>query len=382
MPTPLETKLRERIQSGERIDVSQFMHTALLDPEHGYYTNRKVFGKDGDFITAPDVSQIFGEVIAAYLTANILGAALTEPATLVEFGPGRGTLMHDMLRSFKSMPAELNLKEVVLVEASQKLIDIQKDHLKDSHIPIRWVASATELPQSPCYIVANEFFDALPIRQFVSKGEEWHEKVLEVKHDKLEWKTTEPSNLSASCHQFISSSQRRSRSMVTASANGKIDPGLHRDDGMILEYPEAGIHTMHAMSKHIAAHGGMLVAIDYGHTEHAFGDTLQAVKQHQCVEVLSNIGEADITAHVNFTLMKEVAQDAGLKAHILTTQGKFLRSLGAELRAMALCEGLDKNGQVDIASGLERLISPMQMGELFKVLVVANTQIDVLELGV
>ena len=370
MPTALETKLLKQLSRSNTMRLDEFMRTALLDPKHGYYTNRKVFGKDGDFITAPDVSQIFGEVIAAYFTANIMAARSSKPATLVEFGPGRGTLMHDMLRSFSSMPAELEISEVVLVEASPRLVDIQKETLKDSHLPIRWVESADELPESPCFIIANEFFDALPIRQFTEKDSGWNERVITAKEDSLAW-AEENCSLPDGCEP----PKAPHLHIVNQPENVE-------EKEKILEYSEAVAATTQQLSVHISNHGGMLVAIDYGHTAHGFADTLQAVKKHKFIDVLSHVGEADITAHVNFALMKEVAEASSLNTHLLTTQGKFLRSLGAELRAMTLVQSADKNGQIDIASGLERLIAPTQMGELFKVLVVAHPELSVLELGV
>lgn len=379
MSSPLAEKLRNRIDAGEHIGVDAFMHTALLDPEHGYYTTRQVFGADGDFITAPEVSQVFGEVLAAYLTANIMDAKLTEPATVVEFGPGRGTLMKDMLRSFKAMPAELHIKEVLLVEASERLKQMQQENLADSHLPLRWITNASELPKSPCFIVANEFFDALPIRQFICEGEKWQELVLAAEGEELVFHS-QHTELPECCESIIATCKH-------TPSDAKVLPLRASDinkhtDRVIFEYPEAAIDIMQTLCAHIRQYGGMLVLVDYGHTMHGFGDTLQAVKKHQFVDVLSDIGEADITAHVNFAWMKEVAEEVGLSTHLLAHQGKFLRALGAELRAMSLCEGLDKNGQVTIASGLERLISPMQMGELFKVLVVAHPDLKILDLGI
>lgn len=364
MATPLEKHLVNRVKSGEKIGVDAFMHTALLDPEHGYYTTRNVFGTSGDFITAPDISQIFGEVCAAYLAINI-GKSTYEWPALVELGPGRGALMRDMLRSFAAMPADHQPGEVMMVEASEKLAATQQHALGGSMLPIQWKRNIHALPQKPCFIIANEFLDALPIRQFVHEEQETKERVLGTKDDALIFKTDTPNHIPSKLESLIRASKHQDGA----------------DTANILEYPEAAIHVMQELSAHLNTHGGMMVLVDYGYREYTFGDSLQALKDHQYVDILSDIGEADITAHVNFALMRDAAEAAGLNTHILTTQGQFLRALGGELRAHNLCQDATAEQKKHIVSGLTRLTSPAQMGELFKVLVVASPTMHVLDVG-
>lgn len=351
MATPLETKLIKRLKAGKLMNVAAFMQAALLDEDHGYYTHERVFGADGDFITAPEISQIFGEILAAYIGAH---AGQLKDYALIELGPGRGTLMKDMLRTLGSMPAGVKPSEVVMVEASGQLAKLQKQTLAGIDTQISWQNNIENLPSKPCVIVANEFFDALPIQQFIWQGNGWYERVLELQNNKLGW--------------ALDDKQANIASHAAAT------------HGDMLESHAATEEIMQQLAEHVQQHGGMMIAIDYGYTQPAFGDTLQALKAHQYVDTLEHIGEADITAHVNFTALKDVAEQAGLKTAALTTQGQFLQQLGAAVRAQALCAKATPTQQQEIISGLTRLMAPEQMGDLFKVLVLAHANLDLIEI--
>ena len=357
MSTALESKLRNRLSVGEKIRLDQFMYAALLDVECGYYNIHRVFGKDGDFITAPDISQIFGEVVAAYIAAHV-PQYKDQDVAVVELGPGRATMAKDMLRAMQKMPDENQPDEVIMCEISEPMVVRQREKLDGITMNMQWIQHVTDLPERPCFIIANEFFDALPIRQFMYE-DDWQERFVGLKEEAFVF-TSEPCDF------------------PNASLTTQL-PDPQRGD--ILEYSASAMDAMQTISTHLAQYGGMMIAIDYGYMEQAYGDSLQAVKSHEYIDVLTDIGEADISAHVNFAQLKEVAEAHGLKTHILTTQGQFLRALGAELRAAKLCKKASDEQKETILSGLHRIMAPDQMGDLFKVLVVASEGMEVEDIG-
>lgn len=350
----LKNKIIKEIKRCGPMPIDQFMARALFDAEEGYYTTKHVFGRKGDFITSPEICQIFGEMIGVLVAGTM--ATWREKlddkkVQLVEMGPGRGTLMHDMLRTMQFMPAHARPGTVKMIETSPNLRDQQQHILTPFRPPensgyIEWIESFAELPEKPSIIIANEFFDALPIRQAVFHDGAWRERVVGVQDGNLVWADADT-----------------------------ILPHLDAKDvqeGAIAEWSDESVNIMQACSQHLAKHGGMAIIIDYGYTEHAFGDTLQAVKKHAYTNVLEDVGEVDITAHVNFASLKDIALAQGLKVHTLTTQSRFLKALGAEIRLSTLCQTAEPGQVIDLIKGLDRLISSSQMGSLFKVLVVAS----------
>lgn len=367
--------------------MDEFMARALFDLEEGYYTTQHVFGRKGDFVTSPEISQIFGEMIAIFAASTMAHWRETKEAKvqLVEMGPGRGTLMHDVLRTMQYMPANATPDRVRMIEASENLRN-QQAHILAPFAAgkedfIAWVDTLDEIDNMPSIIIANEFFDALPVRQLVQKAEGWMERMVGEENGVLiftDQSVSFPELAESSAGRWITrlisgnpeGMQYGSSGLSVTNATEAASNTKPQDD-MTLEFNEIAAEIMQKLCDRLARHGGMAMIIDYGYTEHAFGDTLQAVKNHTYAKVLEDIGEVDITAHVNFAMLKEVAQSRGLDVHALITQGEFLKALGAELRLSKLCQTAEPGQIIDLIKGLERLISPAQMGELFKVLIVA-----------
>ncbi len=327
--------IRDEIKRDGPIGVARYMELALLHPEFGYYQRKNPFGAAGDFVTAPEISQIFGEMAGIWCADwwQRIGSPRT---TMMELGPGRGTLMQDALRATSHVPGFHDAVDIMLVEASDRLRNGQAQALQGKHPRIHWQPDLEPLPKTPLLIIANEFFDALPIRQFVRRSEKWKEVKVGAQGDQL---------------VFVEED---------------IPFGRDYDEGKIIETCEPGESIVQILARHIKRYGGAMLIIDYGYAN-GTGDTLQAVQNHQYVSVLDTSGEADITAHVDFGALAQVAGREGLTPS-LTTQGGWLRRMGAELRATQLCKGADMEGKRVILSGLERIMSPNQMGELFMVM--------------
>jgi NADH dehydrogenase [ubiquinone] 1 alpha subcomplex assembly factor 7 len=324
------------------------MQLALGHPEHGYYITRDPFGVRGDFITAPEISQIFGEMLGIWV-ATTWAQMGGGPISLVELGPGRGTLMADMLRATKSTPDFHDSVTIHMVETSPTLAHTQYMRLRGDHPRIEWVDSIDELPESRKIFVANEFFDALPIKQHVMTDEGMRER-------RVGW------NAEKEALEFVLADA----GLMLAKSGNKIPVGT------VMEQSPASKAVMRSMAQQLRAYGGAALVIDYGYLGDAHRDTLQAVKSHLFHPVLSDVGEADITAHVDFTSLMDVAQGAGCAAWGLATQGEFLRRMGAELRLEMLLKKAPQEQREGLISGLARLMSPQAMGDLFKVMAVTH----------
>lgn len=338
----LRDRLIARIRQSGPISVAEYMADCLLHPEFGYYTTRDPLGRQGDFITAPEISQMFGELIGLALAQCWLDQGRPSPFTLAELGPGRGTLMADALRATRGVPGFADAARVVLVEASPTLRAIQGETLA-GHDP-RWADSADALPDAPLFLIANEFFDALPIRQFRREKDGWRERQVGLAGDRLAFGLSGPVN-----------------PPVLGSRLADTKPG-----DTVEICPAAGPVTG-AVARRIADHGGVALIVDYGDWR-ALGDTLQAVRDHQCVPVLETPGQADLTAHVAFEPLAESARACGLAATQMTAQGIFLERLGITARAQALARGKGGTALETVRSGHRRLTHPEEMGNLFKVL--------------
>ncbi len=353
--TVLREKLKARIAAEGPMPVAQFMSVCLGDPEAGYYTTREPFGTSGDFITAPEVSQMFGELVGAVcLTAH---QAIGAPASfqLVELGPGRGTLMSDLLRMAVLRPDFLKAAQLNLVEMSPRLRDIQKKTLRHAPLTPEFRNTFRDVPDGPLIVVANEFFDALPIHQFVKTADGWRERQIGL---------TDGGDL---C--FGAGMARLADDAVpTAFAASP--------EGTVFETQPAANAIAEEIGARIAEHGGAAIFIDYGYLKTAPGDTLQALYKHGFDEVLTHPGEADLTAHVNFEALAAAAVRGGAVALPPLTQGEFLLRAGLLERAGALGTGKSHKQQEAIRDAVERLAAPAQMGDLFKVLAVTGQQIS------
>jgi NADH dehydrogenase [ubiquinone] 1 alpha subcomplex assembly factor 7 len=343
--TPLESEIRGMIALEGPIPLERYTALCLGHPQHGYYMVKNPLGGRGDFITAPEISQMFGELIG--LWAATVWQNMGEPASvmLVELGPGRGTMMTDMLRATQVLPGFHSALSVHMVETSPVLSALQQESLKTASVPVTWHSSLETLPDGPVIVIANEFFDALPIRQLESNGRTWHERMVGVGGNEA--------------------------LIVSLNPDPVPNMNLQARAGDVLEVAFVGLSVLDTLARRVASSGGAALIIDYGHARTAFGDTLQAVKNHSFVPPLQSPGEADLTAHVDFAAFARQSRAAGAMAHGPITQSAFLTRLGLRERAEKL-----KNANADDAArrGIDADVARLagtaeaQMGKLFKVL--------------
>lgn len=343
----LTDHVRELIALEGPITVERYMSLCL---QH-YYATRDPLGSSGDFTTSPEISQMFGELIGLWILEVWNGMGRPSPVHLVELGPGRGTLMADLLRATRLLPDFAGAAQVHLVETSPSLRQRQQATLASSGHAIQWHENVDDLPAGPTLIVANEFFDALPVRQFLATDRGWCERLVGLEDDRLIFGLRpEPE---------------------TALGNP-----LRQDD--VLEWPSASIDILQALSRKLARDTGAALIIDYGYWGPAFGDTLQALKDHKPVDPLDEPGEADLTTHVDFHRLAQAAATEALRVHGPSMQGDFLQALGIEARASSLKTRATLEQASGIDSALTRLTErgATGMGELFKVLAVTHESIE------
>ncbi|WP_349362585.1 MAG: class I SAM-dependent methyltransferase [Roseitalea porphyridii] len=349
MTTPLGTILAARIAATGPMPVADYMAECLLHPKHGYYASREPFGAGGDFVTAPEISQLFGEIVGAFLINAWRQAGRPAPFLLAEAGPGRGTLMADIVRTARIDPAFDEAARVTLIEASARLRAVQKTTLRDGAQRVTWCDRLDELPRRPLLLVANEFLDALPVRQFVRTDKGWRERMVGLDAEGALAFVAGPATLGAN----------------------DLPPGhASAPEGAVFEIAPAREAVAATIGAHLAAHGGVALLIDYGHLRTAVGDTLQAVRGHQHADPLAEPGLADLTYHVDFEAIARAATAAGATALPPMTQGDFLIGAGILERAGRLGAGKGEAVQRQITKAVERLCGTGtgQMGALFKVL--------------
>jgi NADH dehydrogenase [ubiquinone] 1 alpha subcomplex assembly factor 7 len=345
-------ELREIIAQEGPIPLERYMNLALSHPRYGYYATRQPFGATGDFITAPEISQMFGELIGLWAVEVWRLAGAPAPMRLVELGPGRGTLMADALRAIRKLPEFTGGIEVHLVETSPRLAEIQRARLAKHAVPTQWHGSPAEIPSGPAIFIANEFFDALPVQHFVRTEKGWCER------------------------------------LVGLDADGKLAFGLKphvaneirftAPEGSIVEISPKGREIIRAVAGRIAGEGGALLIIDYGYTETQTGETLQALRNHRFVDPLEAPGECDLTAHVDFAALAREAEGAGARVHGPVTQAEFLLALGMAERAQMLKRKASPAHVEAIDTAFVRLTDrtePTSMGELFKVMAITPKDI-------
>jgi NADH dehydrogenase [ubiquinone] 1 alpha subcomplex assembly factor 7 len=342
----LGTRIAALIAAQGPISVAQFMTLALHDAEGGYYATRDPFGRGGDFITAPEISQMFGEMLGLWCGQAWVDQGCPKNTRLVELGPGRGTLMEDALRALKRVPGFLDEVELVLVEASPTLREIQRERLKDSGAKIRW-STHFEVQETPLLLLANEFFDALPVRQYVKTARGWCERMVIVKDGTLD---------------FALAPQITPAAAIPASRAGAPDGGVY-------ETAPAATSLTEEISRVIATHGGAALLIDYGYADVGFGETLQAVQGHRFAPILSEPGTSDLSAHVDFTALSEAARHGGGQVFGPRRQGDFLDGLGIGVRARRLIQSHPAEAE-SLAKAVTRLTAPDQMGNLFQAMAV------------
>lgn len=336
--TPLAALVAGQIAREGPMRLSDYMALCLLHPLHGYYTHAEPFGAEGDFTTAPEISQMFGELLGLALAQAWLDQGAPSPFTLLELGPGRGTLMADLWRATARVPGFHDAAQLYLFEASPRLRAAQAEKLAAARP--RWCDDLSALPQAPLFVIANEFFDALPVRQFTRRAEGWAEIEVGLKDGALtlgQGRLYSPALLPKAWAQSA--------------------------PGDVVEWAPQMAPLLAPLAERIAGQGGLALVLDYGAWA-GFGDTVQALRAHRPEPILQSPGLADLTAHVDFAALAEAAAPC---AFAYETQGDFLKALGIEARAARLAAG-SPEAAADVTAALHRLTAPQEMGRLFKAL--------------
>ncbi|MCJ2035082.1 class I SAM-dependent methyltransferase [Methylobacterium sp. J-068] len=352
MTTPLFAEIRDEILASGPIGLDRYMGLCLGHPVHGYYRTRDPLGARGDFVTAPEISQMFGELIGIWIAAT--WAAMGAPADLaiVELGPGRGTLMQDALRALARAAPDLR-PALHLVETSPTLRAEQAARL--SAAAPTWHERIETLPQAPMIAVANEFFDALPVRQFQRAERGWFERLVGLGPD-------------GSALAFGLAAEPDTR--ITATG----------PNGVLMTLPGAALDLARALARRVVAGGGAVLAIDYGHARPGFGDSLQAVREHRFVPPLAEPGAADLTTHVDFSALGRAATAEGARLHGPVDQRDFLLALGLRERAERLGRDATPAQRDAITAAATRLTDTSRrgMGSLFKAMAFADPALHAL----
>ncbi len=346
--TTLLDEIKALIARDGPITVERYMALALAHPEFGYYMNRDPFGASGDFTTAPEISQMFGELLGLWAAEVWASMGSPDPVRLVEIGPGRGTLMSDALRAARIVPEFRAALDVWLVEVSPTLAAMQHELLLDSGVAVAWAQKLGEIPAGPAIVLANEFLDALPVRQFVRVGGQWRERTVRLNGE----------------------------GALAFDVAAKPEPDIkgNAPNGEILEVNPSGHRFIFELGARLVKEGGAALLVDYGHSVTGLGDTLQALRAHRYVDPLAAPGDCDLTAHVDFAAMARSASATGAAVYGPIDQGDFLRAIGIDLRTKALADRADAERAEELRHTRNRLVGKGkgEMGALFKAMAVTN----------
>ena len=335
------------------LSLDQFIHQALYNPKTGYYMKKSPFGHKGDFITSPAVSILFSEMLSIWTVAFWQNLKSPKNINLIELGAGNGQMMHDMINSFKSFPEFNKSCKFYILETSPYLKKIQKKKLKKFNV--KWVKNLNDIKKKNNIFIANEFFDALPIKQFFKIDKKWVERfVLFGKNNKKKFV-----NLNSSIKKI------ERKFGFDISKNQKI-----------IEYSPLALEYLKIISKKIKNKKGGLLIIDYGYLENSMKNTLKAIKRHNNSDILNSFSNSDITYNLNFSILKKITKKLQLKCQGITTQKEFLTALGIKERAEILSKNLPFSKKIDIYYRLKRLIDKNEMGELFKVMLITNKKVN------
>jgi SAM-dependent MidA family methyltransferase len=316
--------------------LDRYMAICLGHPQHGYYMKRDPFGERGDFITSPEITPLFGELIGVWLATQWAAMGRPKSFSLVELGPGRGTLMADMLKAANVVPGFAEAAKLHLVEVSPALKRLQRWKLGSA---VTWHEQVASLPEGPFLLVANEFFDALPVRQFEFRRGQWNERVIGAEGIGL-----------------------RPGAIVARAGR----------EGDVAEMAPARTAVAQELGRRLAFTTGACLIIDYGHLQTALGDTLQALHKHKMVPVTHLPGDSDLTSHVDFEALGQAFAKAGGRVAPVLTQRDFLLQMGLEIRASVLAAKADAAQLAMLNRVVGRLVDEDQMGKLFKVMAVTS----------
>ena len=342
-----------KFKLNKKIPVDKFLEKAMYQPRFGYYNNRVPFGKDGDFVTAPTISNLFSEILAIWIISAWEKFERPKVFNLVELGPGDGSLTRILIETFKKFPEFNKSVKIFLYEKSDLLINIQKKKIEKKQI--KWIKNYNSIKKGPVIFFGNEFFDAIPIKQFIVNNKQFLEK----------------------CYLFnekglIETYKKALRSDVSFVKSFDILKDQH-----FIEYPKLGFYELNKIIKKISALSGGILLIDYGYLKPFNGNTLQTVMKNKKIQMnkLSNhIGEADVTYLVNFSLLKEFFKKKNLKVKNIVTQKFFLETMGIIERAKIIQKKMNNQQRKNMFLTLKRLLHKDLMGELFKVIFSYNSK--------
>ncbi|WP_341789844.1 class I SAM-dependent methyltransferase [Rickettsia endosymbiont of Polydrusus tereticollis] len=359
----VEWKIRQLIKESGYVSCDQLMREVLSLNPSSYYQHKDILGIEGDFITAPEISQLFGEIIGLWCIKEWQKIGCPSRINLIELGPGRGLLMRDLLRTAKLVPEFYQALTIELIEINPNFIAYQQTNLQGINLPINHHLFIEYIPQKPSIIIANEFFDAIPIKQYIKVRGLWYERVFiigsgnQIKFDKIAVNKNLQEHL--------------------------LQTHLEANDEAIIEESYESIKIMQFISNHLKNLSGSCLVIDYGYdinpnhrTRDQYNSTIQAIKNHKYSPILEDLGKADLSAHVDFYALKSVAKNAGLNIAEIISQQDFLTQNGILLRSKILQDKIAPAQAAIIKRQVDRLISPSQMGTLFKVLQVSNVSLE------
>jgi len=334
-----------------KLSLDKFINLSLYNKKFGYYMKKSSFGKKGDFITAPNISRLYSEMIAIWIISFWKSLGSPKKFNLVELGAGNGEMMKVMIESFQSFPIFLNSCNFIIHEKSPSLIKIQKKKL--CRTKVSWVSKINNIKKKPCIFIANEFFDSIAIKQFRKRDNIWFEKFV---------------NFQKSDEAFFFE-KKIDIKKIEKEIKFKIS---HNQN--FIEYSKEGLDYLKNISKMIKRNTGGLLVIDYGYTEKKMRNTIQAISNHKFANILSDIGNVDITYNINFNLFKKFTEKMNGLSNDLTTQREFLLKMGIKQRAEIISHNLNFLKKADIFYRLKRLIDENQMGNLFKVMLIKNNK--------
>ena len=326
-----------------KVPLDKFIDNALYNPKKGYYMKKIPFGKEGDFITAPNISKIFSEMIFLWILSYWEKFYKNKKINVVELGAGNGEMMHQLINSSKKFKNFKDNCNFIIFEKSEKLINLQKETLKN--LNIKWIKNLDKLANKPTIFLGNEFLDALPVKQYINYNNQWCERYVEKKGKNYNF-------VNVKCD--IKKIEKKINLKISKNQN-------------FLEISFEEINIIKKLSKVIDIKGGCILFIDYAYSNHKMFDTLQAVKDHKKVDLFEEVGRADISHLINIPLIKKIAKKQNLKL-IYNTQRNFLINLGILQRAEILSSKKSFLEKANIFYRVNRLIDKKQMGELFKVL--------------
>ena len=343
-------KIIKILSKKKSIPLDKFIELALYDKKYGYYMKKNPFGKNGDYITAPLVSNLFGELISVWCVAFWEKLGKPKKILLVELGPGDGSLCIDLLNSFKNFKEFYSCLKINLLEKSHELIKVQKNKIKNDKV--KWIKKIDDLNYGPIIFLGNEFFDSLPIKQLYNNKNTYFERYVTLSENK---------------NSIKFSNKKANKQLIKKIKKLKLIA-----DKNIIEYPIHAIKYLNTISKSIKKHNGGLLTFDYGYYKDKTYDTLQGINKHKKRNIFYDPGNTDITSLINFKLFLKILKNNNLKVEKITTQSKFLKKLGIIERANIVSKNLNFRQKADVFYRLKRLLHSKEMGSIFKVMFAKN----------